>query len=94
MSIPCTEYKYILPSYSKYELESGHSTDTKRINYHFVASPSKLELAIFLAQLRIIDISTKNAAKRSWQHAGKKYREYAQRRVCFVNKQVLCPTPI
>ena len=60
MSIPCTEYKYILPSYSKYELESGHSTDTKRINYHFVASPSKLELAIFLAQLRIIDISTKN----------------------------------
>ena len=60
MSIPCTEYKYILPSYSKYELESGHSTDTKRINYHFVASPYKLELAIFLAQLRIIDISTKN----------------------------------
>ena len=36
----------------------------------------------------------KNAAKRSRQHAGKKYREYAQRRVCFVNKQVPCPTPI
>ena len=31
---------------------------------------------------------TKNAAKRSRQHAGKKYREYAQRRVCFVNEQV------
>ena len=36
----------------------------------------------------------KNAAKRSRQHAGKKYREYAQRRVCFVNKQVPCSTPI
>ena len=32
--------------------------------------------------------SKKNAAKRSRQHAGKKYREYAQRRVCFVNEQV------
>ena len=30
----------------------------------------------------------KNAAKRSRQYAGKKYREYAQRRVCFVNEQV------
>ena len=30
----------------------------------------------------------KNAAKRSRQHAGKRYREYAQRRVCFVNEQV------
>ena len=30
----------------------------------------------------------KNAAKRSRQHAGKKYREYAQRRVCFINEQV------
>ena len=35
----------------------------------------------------------KNAAKRSRQHAGKKYREYAQRRVCFINKQVPCSTP-
>ena len=30
----------------------------------------------------------KNAAKRSRQHTGKRYREYAQRRVCFVNEQV------
>ena len=30
----------------------------------------------------------KNAAKRSRQHAGEKYREYAQRSVCFVKKQV------
>ena len=30
----------------------------------------------------------KNAAKRSRQHAGKRYRKYAQRRVCFVNEQV------
>ena len=30
----------------------------------------------------------KNAAKRSRQHAGGKYREYAQHRVCFVNEQV------
>ena len=33
----------------------------------------------------------KNAAKRSRQHAGKKYREYAQRHVCFVNEQVPWP---
>ena len=33
----------------------------------------------------------KNAAKRSRQHAGEKYREYAQRSVCFVNKQVPRP---
>ena len=30
----------------------------------------------------------KNAAKRSRQHAGKRYREYVQRHVCFVNEQV------
>ena len=30
----------------------------------------------------------KNAAKWSRQYAGKKYREYAQRRVSFVNEQV------
>ena len=30
----------------------------------------------------------KNDAKRSRQHAGKRYREYAQRRVCFINEQV------
>ena len=30
----------------------------------------------------------KNAAKRRRQHAGEKYWEYAQRSVCFVNKQV------
>ena len=30
----------------------------------------------------------KKAAKWSRQHAGKKYREFAQRRVCFVNEQV------
>ena len=30
----------------------------------------------------------KNAAKRSRQHAGKKYQEYAQRRVCFVNEKI------
>ena len=36
----------------------------------------------------------KNAAKWNTQHAGKKYREYTQRRVCFVNEQVPCPTPI
>ena len=29
----------------------------------------------------------KNAAKRSRQHAGKEYWEYAQRHVCFVNEQ-------
>ena len=34
---------------------------------------------------------SKNAAKRSRQHAGKKYREYAQRYVCFVNEQVPWP---
>ena len=39
----------------------------------------------FLVKLLNID---KNAAKRSRQHAGKKYREYAERRVCFVNEQV------
>ena len=33
----------------------------------------------------------KNAAKRSRQHVGEKYREYAQRRVCFINEQVPCP---
>ena len=33
----------------------------------------------------------KNAAKRSRQHAGEKYREYAQCSVCFVNKQVPWP---
>ena len=34
-------------------------------------------------------ISTiKNAAKRSRQHAGKKYWDYAQRHVCCVNEQV------
>ena len=33
-------------------------------------------------------IFAKNAAKRTRQHAGKKYREYAQRRVCFVNEEV------
>ena len=33
---------------------------------------------------------TKNAAKQTRQHAGKKYRkaEYVQCRVCFVNEQV------
>ena len=30
----------------------------------------------------------KNDAKRSRQQAGKRYREYAQRRVCFINEQV------
>ena len=35
----------------------------------------------------------KNAAKRSRQHAGKRYWEYAQRRVCFVNEQVPSPHP-
>ena len=33
----------------------------------------------------------KNAAKQSRQHAGKRYREYARRRVCFVNEQVPWP---
>ena len=35
--------------------------------------------------------NNKNAAKRSRQHAGKKYQEYGQRHqrhVCFVNEQV------
>ena len=36
----------------------------------------------------------KNATKRSRQHAGKTYLEYAQRRVCFINEQVPFPTPI
>ena len=35
-----------------------------------------------------IDAHRKNAAKRNRQHAGKKYWEYAQRRVCFLNEQV------
>ena len=33
-------------------------------------------------------IDNKNDAKRSRQHAGGKYQEYAQRSVCFVNNQV------
>ena len=33
----------------------------------------------------------KNAAKRSRQHVGKRYWEYAQRRVCFINYQVPWP---
>ena len=40
------------------------------------------------------DLKKKNAPKRSRQYAGEKYREYPQHRVCFVNKQVPCPTPI
>ena len=36
-------------------------------------------------------LCNKNAAKWSRQHAGEKYREYAQRSVCFVNKQVPWP---
>ena len=35
--------------------------------------------------------AVKNAAKWRRQHAGKKYREYAQRRVCFVNEPVPWP---
>ena len=31
--------------------------------------------------------ASKNAAKQSRQHAGKKYRKYAQHRLCFVNEQ-------
>ena len=33
-------------------------------------------------------LQQKKAAERSRQHTGKKYREYAQRRVRFVNEQV------
>ena len=40
------------------------------------------------------NFNKKNAAKRSSQHAGKKYREYATGRVRSVNEQVPCPTPI
>ena len=40
---------------------------------------------------RMSHMISKNAAKRSRQRAGKKYREYAQRRVCFVNEQVPWP---
>ena len=36
----------------------------------------------------LVKIGSKNAAKQSRQHARKKYREYAQRHVCFVNEQV------
>ena len=42
----------------------------------------------FYYKLHKTFFTIKNAAKRSRQHAGKKYREYAQRRVCFINEQV------
>ena len=40
------------------------------------------------SQLLMLLYCIRNAAKRSRQHAGKKYREYAQRHVCFINEQV------
>ena len=51
-----------------------------------------LDTAMRLKKMRLSRLglvpNKKNAAKRSRQHAGGKYREYAQRSVCFVNKQV------
>ena len=41
-----------------------------------------------MEELQTAKNATKNGAKRSRQHEGKKYQEYAQRRVCFVNEQV------
>ena len=49
---------------------------------------SKHEMELFL---QLPNFLSKNAAKRSRQHAGKKYWEYAQGHVCFVNEQVPCP---
>ena len=48
-----------------------------------------------LGEIRISHYKTtfqsKNAAKRSRQHAGEKYWEYAHRCVCFVNVQLPLP---
>ena len=57
-----------------------------------ILSKSVVEYQYFWRELRILDRqglhkSFKNAAKRSRQHAGKRYWEYAQRHVCFVNVQ-------
>ena len=50
-------------------------------------APAGLSKALF-SSYALTRTSNKNAAKRSRQHSGKKYREYAKRRVCFVNEQV------
>ena len=76
----------------------GHSCFFKTHNfYHFLPFPKYLRLREGLKKNRFFCQSfhyQKNATKRSRQHAGKKYWEYAERRVCFLNEKIACPTPI
>ena len=68
---------------------------TKNFEAHFHRKLRTFEKCSNVKKLRTVEpqpIFTgsykKNAAKRSRQHAGGKYREYAQRSVFFVNNQV------
>ena len=77
-----------------------HSKKKRKRIFVDTVSTNKIYAVDTVSTNKIYAVDTvstnKNAAKRSRHYAGKKYREYAhsQRRVCFVNEQVPCPTPI